>query len=302
MHTASFLRLSLGTGISGARGSESEPTLVKRADPVGVDGSILRLGVWDTVRESRQGDGRNKPFPPSGTNIFRATNNDIILCAGDAGPMSSIPTEADSGWSRDGITKFTFPSSRFPQSHPCTDRLEVTFPESYVAVTSYGSMPTLVSSQEKAPSTATWPDITHGMGRCKSFSSPDITFAVFASRLGRIGRCNAEGVRMILELSSTFTISDKLRPISMRQCAGPSFKNQALLAKNVMPSRIDRKPTGVDRSCCMPRQKLFRLLEDTQKRAVLRCDKYYCTPYITASTTTKLKVRTTWTWGDWIPS
>ncbi|KAH9044908.1 hypothetical protein EDB83DRAFT_2638464 [Lactarius deliciosus] len=144
--------------------------------------------------------------------------------------------------------------------------LEVPFSESYVAVTSYGSIPTLVSSQEKAPSTATCPDITHGRGRCKSFSSPDITFAVFTGRLGRIGRCNAEGarVRMTLELSSTFTLSD---PSARGNVLGQasSFKHQALLAKNVMPSRIDRKPTGVDRSCCIPRQKLFGLLEDMQK-------------------------------------
>ncbi|KAH9027528.1 hypothetical protein EDB83DRAFT_2319685 [Lactarius deliciosus] len=86
--------------------------------------------------------------------------------------------------------------------------------------------------------------------------------------------------------------------------------------RNVMPSRIDRRPTGVDRSCCIPRQKLFGLLEDMQKSqeqffvgnfswctvtsiTVLHSDS---TAYITASATTKLKVRTMWTWGDWILS
>ncbi|KAH9020672.1 aryl-alcohol-oxidase from pleurotus Eryingii [Lactarius hengduanensis] len=69
IHTASppSSSLSLSLGISGARGSESEPTLVKRADPVGVNGSILRrLGVWDTIQFAshvKATEGANPSLP-----------------------------------------------------------------------------------------------------------------------------------------------------------------------------------------------------------------------------------------------
>ncbi|KAH9003800.1 hypothetical protein EDB86DRAFT_3241093 [Lactarius hatsudake] len=224
-HTASYLSLSLSN--SGARGSESEPTLVKRAAPVGVECSILRrLGVWDTIQFAshvKATEGANPSLHARhNTHRLDVDASHAMVTFADpyfgrsyhAGPISSIPTEADSGWSRDGIMKFTY------SCHP---------------VTSY-----------------------------------------FGDLLGK-GTFNGDMARY-------HTRKGK---------------------------EIDgcRQKTSSD-SCCIPRQKLFGQLEDMQKSQeqfivgnFSWCsDKYHCTAYITASATTKLKVRTTWTWGDWIPS
>ncbi|KAH9066216.1 glycoside hydrolase family 25 protein [Lactarius vividus] len=112
--------LSLSFGVSGAPASESESTLVKRADPVGIDVSNWQGTLnWATIKSQgvqfayiKATEGTTYIDPYFDHNYVGATNNGIIRGAYHfAHPGSSSgATQANyflahgGGWSGDGIT------------------------------------------------------------------------------------------------------------------------------------------------------------------------------------------------------
>ncbi|KAH9035935.1 glycoside hydrolase superfamily [Lactarius pseudohatsudake] len=112
--------LSLSLGVSGAPASESESTLVKRADPVGIDVSNWQGTLnWATIKSQgvqfaymKATEGTTYIDPYFDHNYVGATNNGIIRGAYHfAHPGSSSgATQANyflahgGGWSGDGIT------------------------------------------------------------------------------------------------------------------------------------------------------------------------------------------------------
>ncbi|KAI9449737.1 glycoside hydrolase superfamily [Lactarius psammicola] len=112
--------LSLSLGVSGAPASGSEPTLVKRADPQGIDVSHFQGTLdWNSIRASgvvfayiKATEGTTFIDPNFSQNYIGATNAGVIRGAYHfAHPdTSSGATQANfllahgGGWSGDGIT------------------------------------------------------------------------------------------------------------------------------------------------------------------------------------------------------
>ncbi|KAH9071025.1 glycoside hydrolase family 25 protein [Lactarius deliciosus] len=120
LQIVALVTLSLSLGVSGAPASENESTLVKRADPVGIDVSNWQGTLnWATIKSQgvqfayiKATEGTTYIDPYFDHNYVGATNNGIIRGAYHfAHPGSSSgATQANyflahgGGWSGDGIT------------------------------------------------------------------------------------------------------------------------------------------------------------------------------------------------------
>ncbi|KAH9022150.1 glycoside hydrolase family 25 protein [Lactarius hengduanensis] len=115
--------LSLSLIVSGAPGSGGEPTLVKRADPQGIDVSHFQGTLnWNTIKSQgvvfayiKATEGTTFIDPNFSSNYVGATNAAVYAARITCHPDTSIPavrrrqpssshTEITGGWSGDGIT------------------------------------------------------------------------------------------------------------------------------------------------------------------------------------------------------